>query len=157
MLNPRIRFQFFNFINECESSIGQITDPYIKDLAIKEYSKLNNTLFFLSKRYGYLFPHSNKFPVSENVRVLLHPYAIQDACYSLFFIILYDTNTEVNKLRNLENFVFNLLANEPILIAIPKVKTKFHSNQVFKVINCLNLNNKYKYKYKTNEMSRFNS
>jgi hypothetical protein len=155
MLNPQIRIQFFNFVKECESSISKITDPGIKELAVREYSILNNTLFFLSKRYGYLFPYSNKFPVLENVTVLLHPYAIQDRCYSLFFIILYDTEIEGVEIRNLENFVFNVLTNQPVIVAIPKTKTKFHYNQTLKIIGSNFGSNKYR--YKTNEMSRFNS
>lgn len=151
MLNPELRSGFFKFLRTCDLCISNIRDPVIKEMAKKDYSKLNNTYFFLSKQYGNLFPCS-KFPSSDKSNVLLHPYAIEDACYSLFFIILYESDDTDNSLNILENFVFYTLTRFSIIVSVPKVKTKFYSNQVLK-INSFPINNKYK--FKTNEASRF--
>lgn len=156
MINPELKSDFFKFIQTCEICISNIRDPFIKELALVEYSKLNNTLFFLSKKYGYLFPIS-KFVVSNNTTVLLHPYTIEDVCYSLFFIILYeiedDHEEDLKNLKILENFVFYILSRSSILVPNPKTKTKYYSNQISKFF----FNNiSKKYKYKTTEFSRFN-
>lgn len=128
MINPLLRPSFFEFLKICDRYKNNVECELDIELLEKEYAKIMNTLFFLTSKYGYLFPVS-KFKKSEETSVLLHPFDIEDTCYTLFFIILFNANISSEEIKFLEDFIFTKLKKYPILVPIPRVRTKYYKQQ----------------------------